>query len=1529
MADLETILENWKKQSENQTDTENLAVRVLTETASVFNMKRDHFISRTTWLDYLNTTKKQDFLHALGSDALREKWAEWAFRIIQISNYSLRDMMEQRITEHPDRILFKEMSSPYSTDWTYEQVFRHLKEIAAFFYITTPIQPRVAIYSENSMEGACADLSCLMFNIFNTPLNPHFKMEALLPIFDQLEINIALADTEERLALLKKIREKTILKFQIYSLQPSTAKTRNVPYLVEEGKKISKGDIEIILDRRPSGQNNQVATTMFTSGSTGLPKGVSFSLYNILAKRFARAAALPEVGNETFLSYLPLYHTFGRYLEMTGAIFWNGTYVFAGNTSTETLLSLFPKINPTGFISIPLRWQELYERCQETISSVNNPDLRGQFVREIVGHRLHWGLSAAGYLDPVVFQFFNHYGIHLNSGFGMTEATGGITMTPSGRYRNSSVGLPLPGISTRLGPGSELELSGHYVARYLEEAAPGEIIPYPGSTENEYWLATGDVFQISEDGYYEIIDRVKDIYKNNRGQTVAPQIIEKKFYKVPGIKNVFVVGDNRPYNVLLIVPDRDDALFNALSENNQTEYFHQIIMKANQDVAPYERVINFTLLARDFSSNKGELTPKNSFNRKIIERNFTDVINKLYQSNTIRYDGNGFTIQIPKWLFRDLGILETDIVYQSQRLKNLRNKSVLRIKKIKEGWFRIGHFIYQLPSGLIDLGIFSRHPKIWTGNPELINFCPVREGWDIPLGTISPNISFAGFKESIKPRFPELQSVRDTALIQANKLLFSIFFDDPPDACQSLETLGNLFGNVEQRLAMTLQHRLEALAYHPSEEIRCMAYRLILLKAPRPEEIPAMPPFIESGLTFLNEASIREIAASNFGKHRLDALKQRLYYYRTSLPWPASKKHRKAFEDILGLLFNFATLHLEYYVPVRAELARWILHKQDPGLSKKAETYFFQLASVFEKTIENHSKPHSLAFWKSKLVFEHGISDIEKKRITKIFQTTTFLQESVVLIFNEKEFNPSLIPDQGIWILRLLAYKEFKHYRLSINTLEGKHLDLHMVMSQNRSYRPGPETFYWLASLAGFPQGPAVAPLLGSSRPNLGILTTQYIGGLTAWDKIRELSEIHRSTGVIKANVWRKIFIKSFAVIFKAWHHSGFQIVPGAISPSNVSIPEMDFKESAVILSLAGWSTYKNTLSLVGPMLQDYYCKTSSLYPWSRKQLNVTWIFDACIEALGIEEASRFLKSLYHDIREPSPVCFDQTDLKTNLEQYLQTSLKRYYLPVAIFSAIDQYQDWYKMNPLTTAAAKEQTLTELMELYKLGNLGEVARLYFYRHTYFADSDAEIQASFDRLIARMNEIPHGLALQLIELSDLQSAIKNKSDKNVFNRMVFPRLQGASDVDFMKVGNRLQEHLIVRFPFPDKTGKRYILREPIEPWETGQLYQLFFRENYPREISDNDHQLIVTDDTERIIGGLTWRYLEEEIVLLDGMVVIAMLQGKGIASGMIENFFTSMAARGVKIVKAHFLFGNYYLKHFFEVDKQWGALVKILN
>jgi predicted GNAT family acetyltransferase len=317
------------------------------------------------------------------------------------------------------------------------------------------------------------------------------------------------------------------------------------------------------------------------------------------------------------------------------------------------------------------------------------------------------------------------------------------------------------------------------------------------------------------------------------------------------------------------------------------------------------------------------------------------------------------------------------------------------------------------------------------------------------------------------------------------------------------------------------------------------------------------------------------------------------------------------------------------------------------------------------------------------------------------------------------------------------------------------------------------------------------------------------------------------------------------------------------------------------------------------------------------------------MEALGAEEAIDFIRMMERDFRGHNLACFDGTNLHQLIQAFLHKGKTKIYLPLSLYSAIDQYQEWYRMNPLTTPSAREQTIFELLELFRLQGIPEYGRYFFYRHTFFSDSEETVQAALDKLLLKLQERQGGLAIQLMELSELQSALHDPLTISVFTRMVFPKLESGTKVDIVKVPKTDAAQVVVRFSVVDKAGQRYTLREPLEPKETGQLYQLFFKEKYPKEISDQDHQYILTDEQSRIVGGLTYRHIEDNNILLDGIVVSSVLQGKGLASAMMEKFFASMAAQGVEVVRAHFLFGNYYMKHLFEVDKKWGALIKRLN
>jgi long-chain acyl-CoA synthetase len=1534
LSELEKLLTEWKRSNFQERQPHELSLRILELLESCLQSKTVKRVPKRLWHDALFLSGKSDFLQSLHDPHLCTRWAEAAFQIIRVSDYSLCDLFMQRVEQAPRTILFNEFNGSKFTSWTYEQIHRHIREIAAIFYSSQTGPPRVALFSENSAESACCDLACLFYDILNTPLNVYFDEEVLIALFDRLKINIVVTDTPERYRLLQEIQSQCKIPFVVYVINSMWREQTPVNFLAKVCKQIDTHEVNRILEERIRKPLNQVATVMFTSGSTGKPKGVCFSIYNLVTKRFARAAALPDVGdNEVLLCYLPLYHTFGRFLELLGTIYWGGTYTFTGNPSAETLVTLFPQIHPTGFVSIPLRWLQLYEQCMEKLEPIPDEDLRQITLRSIIGNRLRWGLSAAGYLDPRVFHFFQKNGIKICSGFGMTEATGGITMTPPDRYRTNSHGLPLPGANVRLGHQNEMQVSGPYIGRYLDDVDTDELIPYPDSPETDYWLSTGDIFTKSADGFYEIVDRIKDIYKNNKGQTIAPRKVEKKFIDVPGLKNTFLIGDGKPFNTLFIVPDMNDPVMKAFrNRDQQREYFHQIVTTANHDLAPYERIINFTILGRDFDIQKHEITLKGTFNRKTIEKHFSETIAELYRSNFIELTLNGLHIRIPRWFFRDLSILEDEIQASPEGLLNKNSGEMLTISLGSDPHHvRIGDLEYFLKDHTIDLGLFARQPRLWVGNPGLVQFCPVKPGWDIPFDTVSDHVFRPRKVESCEPagNGDTAAKITDVHLLDLHLCISNMIFCKSSQALEALQRVERLLKTSDKRTADMIRYRLEVLARHPEEPIRCLAYKILLLDEPQMDYSKAFPAFINSGLSFLTKETIEAIAFSLVEKRRLDALRHRLFNYRVHLEWPVNASTRKQFINIFQLLVSFVEYHPEFYNSVRAELASWVLHASDPELAKSATRFFRKLFTNFEARLEEETPSYSQEDWECRLEFDEPLSLSEINRIKRVLIGTTFLKQSIMLAFDEQDFDLYQVPENGIWISRLQSSHYYLLYRMSVNTREGKHFDLQMVLRETLQEIQIQKAVHWLEAVAGYPFGPPILPPLGCYRPELGARSMVYLNEITVWGKIRQYSSIHfTGSPFSKSKSWRKLFVTALSVFYRGWYNSGNQIVPGSVSPSNVVVPELDFRESAKILSLVGWKDYKNTLSLIQPMIRNFYARTAANVPWIREELDILWIFDACIEALGEKPGAEFLEQLKNDVERSELQYYDRNDFLIQLRQYLEIRSQEYYIPLPLSNAIERYYHWETLNPLATQTAREQTVIEVYHLYRIDRYPEIARYVLYRNTYFIRTGQEALAVFDRLISAIWSQSGKPAIQLLELSDLQTALVDRTDRNVFSRMVFPQVQYRQELEILKFGDIESEQVIVHTTILDKYGIPYTIRPPVAPAEIGQLYRLFFNQNYPKEVSENESHFVVLDAQERVVAGISYQ-IEEDVVEIQGTVVTTPLKERGIGTAIIEDFCNRMASQNMRVIKAHFFLQPFYEKLGFRVDKSWGALVKIIT
>ncbi|MBP1769721.1 MAG: hypothetical protein H6P96_339, partial [Candidatus Aminicenantes bacterium] len=219
-----------------------------------------------------------------------------------------------------------------------------------------------------------------------------------------------------------------------------------------------------------------------------------------------------------------------------------------------------------------------------------------------------------------------------------------------------------------------------------------------------------------------------------------------------------------------------------------------------------------------------------------------------------------------------------------------------------------GDLEYEIEGGVLDLGVFARQPVLWVGNPSLAAFSPCKEGWDLPLEPATGRLSLPRRRaRTYRPAdIVAPPKLGDAGLARLHTLLSCVLFSPDPQPDSALAEVERVFYESPLRTEELVRARLRALAFHPSERLRCWAYRILLIHDPDIDYGEVMPAFVRSGLPFLNRESIDEIASTRFGRGRLDAFRVRLRAYRETMRWPVDEPYRRQFERIFNLLVDLA-----------------------------------------------------------------------------------------------------------------------------------------------------------------------------------------------------------------------------------------------------------------------------------------------------------------------------------------------------------------------------------------------------------------------------------------------------------------------------------------------------------------------------------------------------------------------------------------------------------------------------------------------
>jgi len=539
---------------------------------------------------------------------------------------------------------------------------------------------RVAILSENRPEWAYADLATLCAAAVDVPVYTSLTPSQILYILNDSQSKAIFVSNERQAAKIAEIRGPAPwLKHVIRMDDVSGAGALTLSELREKGRQALSQDRTAVQARAAEAKPGDLATIIYTSGTTGEPKGVMLTHDNIVSNVAATVNIVHDFGPaDLALSFLPLCHIFERmggfYLMLARGV----TIAYA--ESIEKVPANMAEVRPTLMFSTPRLYEKMYARVREKVAAdppsrqkvfewalgvgrrvfahhvagtTPGPLLKVQGaladrlvfakIRERVGGRLRLFVSGGAPLARDINEFFGAAGLLIFEGYGLTETSPVIAVNAPQALRPGTVGRPIARVEVKIAPDGEILTRGPHVMKgyFNKPEATSEAIDRDG------WFKTGDIGMIDAEGFLAITDRKKDIIVTSGGKNIAPQPIENALKSHHLIAEIVMIGNKRNFPAALVVPNfvnlekwarEQNVAFDSrealLADPRVVVLYDNTVKELSKDQAQYERIKKIALLPREFSIETGELTPKLSVKRRVVEEKYKALIDRIYEGGS-------------------------------------------------------------------------------------------------------------------------------------------------------------------------------------------------------------------------------------------------------------------------------------------------------------------------------------------------------------------------------------------------------------------------------------------------------------------------------------------------------------------------------------------------------------------------------------------------------------------------------------------------------------------------------------------------------------------------------------------------------------------------------------------------------------------------------------------------------------------------------------------------------------------------------
>lgn len=583
------------------------------------------------------------------------------------SDINLFDLLDNRAKRDPEGAMIEYKGDdgtwhPYSA-----QVFRDMVIDLAKGLVGLGVNKgdSVAIVSRTRWEWTALDMAIMSIGALTVPVYETNSASQVSWIFNDSKVTLAIAEDDGQ-------RDK------IESVRSEVPTLRNVFVIEAGGLNAIKTYGESVTDAefweyKEASHGDDRATIVYTSGSTGTPKGVELTHRNFAFLVLSALQYMPRAGawpNRRLLLFLPLSHVFARFMEFFS---FGGTISLALSSNMKTMVKDFETFGPTLLLAVPRVYEKVYNaasqragtgfagkmfmRAAENAREWSKAEQKGEQlpiagriahafyeqvvykkIRTIFGPNADFAITGGAPMDSELSHFFNGIGMPVLEGYGMTETCGPVCVSLPEDNRIGTIGMPMCGITAGIAEDGELVVKGPLVCKGYHNN--------PGVTAQQItdgWLHTGDLGDISEDGFISITGRKKDLIITAGGKNVSPGLLEASVMTSPVVNQCLVIGDKKPFVAALVTLDLADANNWLESQGAKPEpdlaslaknaivhaEVERAVNAANEGVSRAESIRKFEILPDEFTEANGMLTPSLKTRRAQIVEHYRELIDDV------------------------------------------------------------------------------------------------------------------------------------------------------------------------------------------------------------------------------------------------------------------------------------------------------------------------------------------------------------------------------------------------------------------------------------------------------------------------------------------------------------------------------------------------------------------------------------------------------------------------------------------------------------------------------------------------------------------------------------------------------------------------------------------------------------------------------------------------------------------------------------------------------------------------------------